>query len=572
MSVVLPPPKPVFASPISRTSVQKQLLDNLTAALDRQASQRRLYRPSHDIVDVGLRQEMNDTDWLGFERCKISRATANIRKKGTMTAEIAKLDRTFSTVATEARSRYAIEQLRHSYATHKTNADRRLNNARGRVLPRVLRPAGPDISEPRTEPALKLYRTTIPVTEPHVRAMCYWFAMHVIGRLANVEAARPGADGSSHEEWSMGAVIDRSAKRMSGGNNFEPEWTTSARVTTPQVPHRVFDRIPEDPYGVLRAHDGRRPNSHFVNMLVTIVYEKEITIEAIIAAAWFIDGISVHDVDGAGHKLRDALLATNAGESFGVERRLAMAGFYLAEMSISDNYWPLEAWALSCMIPPPQASVIEREALTWLQHSIIIPPKAWLDHCRQVYSNVSRLRIPDADINWALLEVCHKLVSTARGIVDANDLADKKWAATRTKIEALPCFDDVKAYRADTSCMDEDDDEYEEFDGAGAFPQPVFKAHEVMPPSPALSEDEFFEPYDGAGHFPMPAVGKIVHPTAVARSPVEYERVRPVLNRLETIADMVSTAPYHFKPFSSEFSPNTPIWRSTVTFRPIAAA
>lgn len=367
--------------------------------------------------------------------------------------------------------------------------------------------------------AIPPWRAPVVATQDDIRALSHWLATHVIGRLAYPEPARSEALGASSDEWDLGGIIDKAAKRKSGAVDFEPKGVLPGRPVTPVRPYRVHGKVPADPFKVLSVHGHGptiKPHAQLVSMIAHLISEKEITAEVIVAAAWFVDALPVHEVDDDvnNNKLRELLRTSNAGESFGVERRLIMLGLLLADMSISDQHWSASDWGLASGVPKVKACAMERLALISLKHSISIQPKTWLDHCTNVYSSLAKLRF-EPSLNWALLDVCHRMVQTARSIVEGDHINKNQWKKARSQLDFHAGVEAIRAHQIDTSAMPaeavledrddawlddvgrdaecavaqlvdsdqenirpaqmgDDDDEYEEFDGAGSFPQPTF--------------------------------------------------------------------------------------------------
>lgn len=396
----------------------------------------------------------------------------------------------------------------------------------------------------------------------------HWLASYVIGRLAHREAVGAGNIAS---EWTRQAVHARELARTQPQRVQPPqsEYEFYKPRPTPRAVDRTQGRFADDPYDVLKRHGivSAAPNMAFVQIVTEFVVRRRIPAETIVAAAWFVDNLPVHEVDGElGFQFRGALCVSN-GEPFAVERRLAMIALYLADMSISDFNYNLVSWSNAFGVPKANAVHIEREALASLGYSVSIPIQSWRDHCKNVYSLFTRATFLPG-VSTMSLGTMHTMVQTARGA--AEDAAEDVETFRRHRKAELDneAIASIRRYqsRIDTSKMpvqvptamcnsvyhtpesdrenvapaaahtledddDDDDDEEDDFapyDGAPTFPVPKFPKRAVAaPPASTLPTP----PYDGADSFPEPVfedaaaahhgnfdeVSQLVHPSPKAK-------------------------------------------------------
>lgn len=321
--------------------------------------------------------------------------------------------------------------------------------------------AAPVLPAPASAPTAKvgraIHHSTLPPTESHLRAVVYWLAVHTIGRLAHPEPALPGFSGSSPDEWCTPYVDMLSTQRMAAGP-VPPmvEFSDVQHPPTPVLKHRPFGKVPNDPYDVLLKHGNATvvaPAEGLFQFILSAVKQRQLSVEAVVAAAWYIDRISVHSVDGTfGANMRRTLCYYNETETYPLERRLIMLGLYLAQAHLEDDHWSLATYADSFIVPLAQAQAMERAALKDFQYCTTIGRKPWFDHCNALYNSIARLRIRREDINWSLLDLCHKMVMTARLALDEQIDEERNWAtsrAARTQVLA----DTILDSRVDTSYM-----------------------------------------------------------------------------------------------------------------------
>lgn len=385
--------------------------------------------------------------------------------------------------------------------------------------------------EPRPVPN---YMSAVTAGSDFRHLLGHWLASYVIGRLAHREAV---GSGNIAAEWTRQAVHARELERTQQVTNAEADYTFYSPRPTPRAVDRTSGRFAEDPYDVLKRHGivSAAPNMAFVQVVTEFIVRRRIPAETIVAAAWFVDNLPVHDADGdLGLLLRGALSVSN-GEPFAIERRLAMIALYLADMSISDFNYNLASWSNAFGVPKANAVCIEREALASLGYSVSIPIQSWRDHCKNVYSLFTRATFLPG-VSTLSLGTMHSMVVTARGAADdaAEDVETfrrhQKIALDREAIASLrryqsyidtsnmpvqlplakcnsvyhtPASDQENvAPPAAQACKDEDDeDDFAPYDGAPAFPVPKFAEPAVAPPASALPTP----PYDGADSFPEPA-------------------------------------------------------------------
>lgn len=360
----------------------------------------------------------------------------------------------------------------------------------------------------------------------------HWLASYVIGRLAHREAV---GSGNIATEWTRQAVHAREVERTQQASNSSSEYTFYIPRPVPRAVDRTSGRFANDPYDVLKRHGivSAAPNMAFVQIVTEFIVRRRIPAETIIAAAWFVDNLPVHEIDGElGFRLRGALCVSN-GEPFAIERRLAMIALYLADMSISDFNYNLASWSNAFGVSKANAVCIEREALASLGYSVSIPIQSWRDHCKNVYSLFTRATFLPG-VSTLSLGTMHTMVLTARGaaedaaedvetfrrrqkaILDNGAITSLRRYQSHIDVSKMPvqvpiakCNSVYHTPESDQenvappTAQDDDEDDEDDFapyDGAPSFPIPKFPKPVVAPPASALPTP----PYDGADSFPEP--------------------------------------------------------------------
>ncbi|EKD03011.1 hypothetical protein A1Q2_02728 [Trichosporon asahii var. asahii CBS 8904] len=389
-----------------------------------------------------------------------------------------------------------------------------------------------ELAAPQPRP-IPNYLSSVTAGSDFRHLLGHWLASYVIGRLAHREAV---GSGNIASEWTRQAVYAREMERTQQVPSSNSEYTFYSPRPTPRAVDRTSGRFADDPYDVLKRHGiaTAAPNMAFVQIVTEFIVRRRIPAETIVAAAWFVDNLPVHDVDGdLGFSLRGALCVSN-GEPFAVERRLAMIALYLADMSISDFNYNLASWSNAFGVPKANAVCIEREALASLGYSVSIPIQSWRDHCKNVYSLFTRATFLPG-VSTLSLGTMHTMVQTARGVaedaaedveifrrrqktdLDNDAIASLRRFQSHIDVSKMPMQaplptcnsvyhtpDSDQENVAPPPAQNDEDEEEEEFapyDGAPSFPVPKFpKQVEAPPPGSALPTP----PYDGADSFPEP--------------------------------------------------------------------
>ena len=343
-------------------------------------------------------------------------------------------------------------------------------------------------------------------------AFATWYTDQVIDLLVVPGSFRRAVGGSSDDVWGRNGRERQERERMvQQSPDFPQPW---GRMGMPPASEQPRVRRPsterQDPWCVYRSH-GQSRSRTLVNFIQDVITRMSITPVAVVSAVWYLHGLGLHEGDGKGAELRALLRHAAMFESEGVEKRVAVIGLLLAGKWLDDNSFLTKSWTEVTQIPIKEIDRLERLCLRDYNHSLFIPVPSWVDHVNKLYG---ALIATDALDNHSAIVVAKldEMAAEARASELGDPRAPEHQVARRMSLEELPAAGeqaisrdwdnyalsyaidslDAEAERNVSLLVDDDD-----YDGKEAF-----FVDESMDNQLLLEEDEEeYVEYDGARPF-----------------------------------------------------------------------
>lgn len=263
------------------------------------------------------------------------------------------------------------------------------------------------------EAAIHMFEPGQTLAQP---SLVHWYAQTVVSHIVTPGMYRAGTKGASETAWGPDAIRHRGFSRM-GSFRFPP-------VAQP-IASRNVDQEPFDPYELGVKHcDG--PTSRFFDTLHGIIMRLRIPDNTVIAAAWYISRLGLHEGDPKGAALREILYKSKYKRD-AVEIRVAFLGLYLAHKWVddADATYNLYTWSTLLGIKQKDLRELEFAALGDMLCTLNIDHIAWkayLRECIDTLRTPTPIEFPITDLNIRTFEMA---LANAEAI-------DRQWNAERT--------------------------------------------------------------------------------------------------------------------------------------------
>lgn len=283
------------------------------------------------------------------------------------------------------------------------------------------------------------------------RAFARWYCKQVVWVMTTPGAFRPGADGSSEETWGSAGRARDEYSRVGRDVPDYPDPCGRMGQTVPRDPPVRTTRIRQpqfevrDPWNILACCPEGQPNRDFVHFIHNMIQRMTLSPTSLIAAAWFVRGLGLHDGDGScGSRLRqffrDGFQSKAWDDATGVAERVALLGLVLAGKSLDDNAFLTKSWCEVTEVPIKQITYMERHSLQDMYHALYIPVDSWADHLCGVHWNLDITSQSDRD-DQIVFSIVHNMLEDTLAVIQ-DWLKPPANFERRVSLEELPAAGD----------------------------------------------------------------------------------------------------------------------------------
>lgn len=188
--------------------------------------------------------------------------------------------------------------------------------------------------------------------------------------------------------WFAGRIVNRLA------------YPNAAIATKPQH-HRRYSETHFDPYHIVPGHsyaNGQIQVAYDLAFNMYQILERVQNAETILAAAYFLERLPLHDVDGHfGREFRTHLIPRRAGDvPYALERRIAAITVMLAQNTLEDRDYHLPnnmMWQIGGM-EKTRFNRLKLLALQDLEWNVHINTEMWREHITKIGTDLYAMDVP----------------------------------------------------------------------------------------------------------------------------------------------------------------------------------